>query len=58
MKSNNPIYEIVNVAQYVFASVQSNESFSVYRIWPKRIDYACPSRFQNLDVVEKSPRAR
>jgi hypothetical protein len=25
MKTNNPIYEIVNVAQYVFASVQSNE---------------------------------
>ena len=28
MKSNNPIYEIVNVAQYVFASVQPNEVFS------------------------------
>ena len=28
MKTNNPIYEIVNAAQYVFASVQSNEVFS------------------------------
>lgn len=28
MKSNNPIYEIVNVTQYVFASIQSNEIFS------------------------------
>lgn len=28
MKSNNPIYEIINAAQYVFASVQSNEVFS------------------------------
>ena len=28
MKSNGPIYEIVNVAQYVFASLQSNEIFS------------------------------
>ena len=28
MKSNNPIYEIVNVAQYVFASIQPNEILS------------------------------
>ena len=28
MKSDKPIYEIINVAQYVFASVQSNEVFS------------------------------
>jgi hypothetical protein len=28
MKSDSPIYEIVNVAQYVFASMQSNEIFS------------------------------
>ena len=28
MKSNNPIYEIINGAQYVFASIQSNEVFS------------------------------
>lgn len=28
MKRNIPIYEIINAAQYVFASVQSNEVFS------------------------------
>ena len=28
MKNNNPIYEIVNMAQYVFVFVQSNEVFS------------------------------
>ena len=28
MKSNNPIYEIINGTQYVFASVQPNELFS------------------------------